>query len=139
MPASGRNILIHLAPLTPLADEIGKMAETGRMIPYPIPDGQYPLDRVVSEVQWHLMTTAAARGDANTTWKLYKALRERYPSSHRLSGIRLHLARSVGQEGMPPAENQGNQHRADAPAAERIDHLYARIRQKLEANPSVHS
>lgn len=132
--ATGRNVLIHLGPLTPLSDRIDQMFKEGHVIAYPIPKELNPFDLVVIDDDWGELYLAMARKDAEVAFSSCEKLLKKYPDSRILMGQKDSMILAFGRA---PAGFRTEKPAApgkDALPVEHIDYLAAVIQEKIKAD-----
>lgn len=77
----GSQLLISLAPISALSDEIDALAKAGKAIPFPLPEASNPFDPAVLDRDFMRVVAALRLGDQAAAQKLCKGLIERYPES----------------------------------------------------------
>lgn len=86
----GDQILLALAPLIGLNDELKRLAALDTAIPFPLPDDRNPADLATLNADWVAMHRALQEGDPETGKRLLAALRERYPDSFAANAMAFH-------------------------------------------------
>lgn len=85
---SGRQRLITLSPIAPMAEKIRAWSKGGQDMGFPLPDQKNPFDLVGTENDFRRMSVAMEKGNFQEAERLSDLLEKRHPKSPLLKSVR---------------------------------------------------